>query len=472
MGFRANFLWGGASAANQCEGGWDQGGRGLANMDVVPAGPDRRAVKTGALKCDGSNPGYDYPHRRGNDFYHHYKEDIALMAEMGFKIYRMSFAWSRIFPNGDDAQPCEAGLRFYDDVINECLKYGIEPFVTLHHYDVPFSLVRRFRGWTSRKTAECFVRYAKLCFERYKGKVHYWLPINEVNGIHLSLAQFGFFREDSENVVQDTFRAIHHQMWASAMVVKVGHEVDPENKIGSMMAGMCTYAYSCAPADQLVKMQDEQENLMFPDIQARGAYPRFFLKRVERNGCTLPIEPGDLETMAQNTVDFVTFSYYNPKTVSAQSALAKTEGNLFSGVKNPYIGASEWGWQFDPLGLRILLNQMYDRYQKPLFITENGLGAKDEVVDGALHDDYRIAYLREHIRAMKDAVDLDGVELWGYTAWGPIDLVSAGTGQMSKRYGFVYVDLDDEGHGTYKRLRKDSFFWYQKVIASNGEELN
>jgi len=472
MGFRKDFLWGGASAANQCEGGWNADGRGLANMDLVPSGADRRLFKTGRHKTEGFEPGYHYPSLVGNDFYHHYREDIALMAEMGFKIYRMSIAWSRIFPNGDELHPNEAGLAFYNAVFDECIRHGMEPFVTLVHYDIPFGLTRAYRGWVGRETVDCFARYARTCFERFRGKVHYWLTINEVNGIHLSFAQYGFFREDSENVVQDTFTCIHHQMLASALAVKIGHEIDPTNRIGSMMAGMSTYAYSCAPEDQLVKLLDEQENLMFPDIQARGTYPAFFRKRVERNGCSLPILPGDLEIMRENTVDFVTFSYYNPKTVSAESALEKTEGNLFHGVKNPYIGTSEWGWQFDPIGLRILMNQIYDRYQKPVFITENGLGARDVPdADGSIHDDYRIAYLRSHIQTMKDAVDLDGVDLLGYTAWGPIDLVSAGTGEMEKRYGFVYVDADNAGKGTYRRTRKDSFDWYRKVIASNGEDL-
>ncbi len=473
MPFRKDFLWGGASAANQCEGAYNVGGRGLSNMDLIPSGQTRRNYKIGVEEATNFKSDLYYPSLKGNDFYYNYKEDIKLFAEMGFKIYRMSFAWSRIFPSGEEEAPNEEGLAFYEAVIDECLKYGIEPFVTLIHYDIPFALTKKYGGWTSRKTVDCYVKYAKTCFERYNGKVRYWLTINEVNGIHLSFAQYGFFRCKSENVIQDTFNCIHHQMLASALATKVGHEINKDNKIGSMMAGMCTYAYSCSPEDQLVKMLDEQENFMFPDIQAKGKYPQFFLNRVKRNNCELPIKGNDLEIMENNTVDFVTFSYYNPKTVSAQAALEKTEGNLFAGVKNPHIPSSDWGWQFDPIGLRILMNQMYDRYDKPIFITENGLGAKDTIgEDGQINDSYRIDYLRKHISAMKDAVEIDGVDLLGYTAWGPIDLVSAGTGEMSKRYGFVYVDLNDKGEGTGKRLKKKSFDWYKKVIESNGDELD
>lgn len=473
MPFRDDFLWGGASAANQCEGGYNEGGRGLGNMDLVPSGSERRNYKIGLLEANGFDNKYHYPSLMGNDFYHYYKEDIALMAEMGFKVYRFSISWSRIYPKGDEELPNEEGLKFYDNVINECIKYKIEPFITISHYDIPLHLVYQYQGWTNRKTVTLYVKYAETLFKRFSDRVKYWLTINEVNGIHLSYAQYGFFRTKSLNAIQDTFNSIHHQMLASALATKVGHGINPKIMIGSMMAGMSTYAYSCKPEDQLAKLMDEQENLMFVDIQAKGYYPNYFLNRVKRNKCVLPILDDNLEVIKNYTVDFISFSYYNPKTVSADSFLTKTEGNLSQGVKNPFLQASEWGWEFDPTGLRILMNTCYYRYDKPLFITENGLGYDDIPNElGYVNDDYRISYLKEHINAMKDAVELDGVDLLGYTAWGPIDLVSAGTGEMKKRYGFVYVDLDNEGNGSLKRSKKKSFNWYKKVIASNGEDLD
>lgn len=469
-----DFLWGGATAANQCEGGYLDGGRGLANVDVVPHGKDRFPVALGKLKMLACDEEHFYPSHEAIDMYHSYKEDIALFAEMGFKCYRFSMAWSRIFPNGDDATPNEEGLQFYEDMIDECLKYGIEPLVTICHFDVPMNLITTIGSWKNRKMVDHYVRYCETIFNRYKDKVKYWLTFNEINMLlHLPFMGAGIIIEEGEDETQVKYQAAHHELLASALATKVAHEINPEFKIGCMLAAGNTYANTCAPEDVWESMQKDRENYFFIDVQARGVYPSYAKRMFERENINVQMQPEDEEILRENTVDFISFSYYSSRLASADPAVsAKTEGNVFATLKNPYLKASEWGWQIDPLGLRITLNSLYDRYQKPLFIVENGLGAVDTVQeDGSIHDDYRIEYLREHIKAMKDAVNIDGVELMGYTPWGCIDLVSASTGEMKKRYGFIYVDRDNEGKGTLARSKKDSFYWYKKVIASGGEEL-
>ncbi len=473
MGFPKNFLWGGATAANQCEGGYDEGGRGLANVDVVPHGKERRLVTTGVRKMLDFEEGYYYPAKQSIDFYHHFREDIALFGEMGFKTFRLSIAWSRIFPKGDEEQPNEEGLKFYDAVFDECHKYGIEPLVTITHFDIPIHLIREYGGWKNRKLVEFYKRLVTVLFTRYKGKVKYWLTFNEINMIlHMPFMGAGLYFEEGEDKQKAEYQAVHNELVASAWAVKIAHEIDPEMKIGCMLAAGDFYPYSCAPEDIWLAKQTDRNNLMFIDVQARGYYPAYALKQFEREGIDINLTEEDKEIL-KNTVDFISLSYYSTRCVSTRDDVEKVVGNAFGGVRNPYLKRSEWGWAIDPLGLRITLNSLYDRYQKPLFIVENGLGAKDVIEpDGSINDDYRIDYLRQHIIEMKKAVEEDGVELWGYTTWGCIDLVSAGTGEMSKRYGFIYVDRDDYGNGTLERRKKKSFDWYRKVIATNGEDLS
>ena len=474
MGFPKNFLWGGATAANQCEGGYNLDGRGLANVDVCPAGKDRQAVITGEMKMFDFDNKHYYPAKKGIDFYHNYKEDIKLFAEMGFKIYRMSIAWSRIFPKGDEDIPNEAGLEFYENIFRECHKYNIEPFVTITHFDCPMYLIKTYGGWRNRKLIDFYENLCRVIFNRYKGLVKYWLTFNEINMIlHAPFMGAGICFEEGENREAVKYQAAHHELVASAVAIKIAHEIDPENKIGCMFAAGSVYPYSCNPKDIWKALCVDRENYFFIDVQVFGEYPSYAVKHMERNSCLPKITDEDLKLLKKYPVDFVAFSYYNSRCAADDTNAETAEGNIFSSVKNPYLKYSEWGWPIDPMGLRITLNQVFDRYRKPMFIVENGLGAVDTFDEnGFIQDDYRINYLREHIQAMKDAVEIDGVNLIGYTTWAPIDLVSAGSGQMKKRYGFIYVDLNDNGEGTLKRTKKKSFEWYKKVIASNGENLD
>ncbi|MFS1005526.1 6-phospho-beta-glucosidase [Enterococcus casseliflavus] len=474
MGFPENFLWGGATAANQCEGGFDQGGRGLANVDVIPTGKDRRAVITGKREMLAFEEGDFYPAKEAIDMYHHFKEDIALFAEMGFKTYRLSIAWSRIFPKGDEETPNEEGLRFYEELFLECRKYQIEPLVTITHFDCPIHLIKEYGGWRNRKMIAFYENLCRAIFTRYKGLVKYWLTFNEINMIlHAPFLGAGLTFAEGENEEQIKYQAAHHELVASALATKIAHEIDPENKVGCMLAAASYYPYSCNPKDVWESKKSDRGNYFFIDVQSRGEYPNYGLKMLAEKGITLEQTAEDTALLKAHTVDFISFSYYASRVAASEdSGVEKTEGNLFPTIKNPYLEASEWGWQIDPLGLRITMNDLYDRYQKPLFIVENGLGAVDTPnEDGKINDVYRIDYLRAHIAAMKEAIDQDGVELLGYTSWGCIDLVSAGTGEMKKRYGYIYVDRDNEGNGTLARSKKQSFYWYKKVIASNGEDL-
>lgn len=472
MSLRKDFLWGGATAANQCEGAFDEGGRGLANVDVIPHGKDRNAVRDGQKKMFVFEEGYYYPAKQAIDMYHHYKEDIQLFGEMGFKTYRLSIAWSRIFPDGDEDVPNEEGLLFYENLFKECHKYGIEPLVTITHFDCPMGLIKKYGGWRNRKLVDFYEKLVRTLFIRYKGLVRYWLTFNEINVLlHAPFMGAGICFEEDEDHYQTLYTAAHHELVASALATKIAHEVDPTNKVGCMLAAGAYYPYSCNPKDVLKAQKEAQKSFFFIDVQARGYYPNYALKEFENNHFVIPYKDGDIQLLHDNTVDFVSFSYYQTRTVSATKENT-SEGNIIGSVENPYLSSSQWGWQIDPLGLRITMNELYDRYQKPLFIVENGLGAQDYPdQNGWIDDDYRIDYLRSHIEAMKEAVDEDGVDLLGYTTWGPIDLVSAGTGEMSKRYGFIYVDRDDSGKGSLKRTPKKSFYWYKKVIATNGEDL-
>ncbi|EFI83980.1 glycoside hydrolase family 1 protein [Listeria grayi] len=478
--FPEGFLWGGATAANQVEGAYDLDGKGLSTADMVRYIPKAERTKDHALDVtreeieailSGKEEGR-FPKRDGIDFYHHYKEDIALFAEMGFKVFRLSINWARIFPNGDDAEPNEAGLRFYDDVFDECLKYGIEPLVTLSHYETPLQLTLKYNGWADRRVIGFFMNYAETVFKRYRSKVKYWLTFNEINVITLSpYTGGGVLVESAENKLQLCYQAAHHQLVASSLATKLAHEIIPGSQVGCMLARMATYPATNNPDDILKAQKLNQMNLFFTDVHAKGEYPFFMKRYFEEKDIHIQKEVGDDEILKAHTVDFISFSYYMSLSTSSSPEAQTSSGNLMGGVKNPYLETSDWGWQIDPKGLRYTLNDFYTRYELPLFIVENGLGAYDEVeADGSIHDEYRIDYLRKHIEQMQEAIT-DGVELIGYTSWGPIDLVSASTSEMSKRYGFIYVDQDDDGNGTLARSRKDSFFWYKQVIESNGETL-
>ncbi|MGL5435041.1 MAG: 6-phospho-beta-glucosidase [Lachnospiraceae bacterium] len=475
MGFCENFLWGGATAANQCEGGYNEGGRGLANVDVVPHGKDRFPVMAGKMKMFDFDEEHYYPAQKAIDMFHHYKEDIRMFGEMGFKTYRLSISWSRIFPKGDEQEPNEEGLKFYEDLFRECHKYGIEPLVTIIHFDCPMHLIEEYGGWKNRRMVDFFLNYCQVIFTRYKGLVKYWLTFNEVNMIlHAPFMAAGLYFEEGENQAQIKYQAAHHELIASALATKLAHETDSGNQVGCMLAAGQYYPYTCHPGDVWASMQSDRENYLFIDVQSRGEYPSYAWKQFKRDNIELTMEAGDLDILKKYTVDFISLSYYASRCQSCDpNVLDTVSGNIFASIKNPHLESSQWGWQIDPLGLRITLNTLYDRYQKPLFIVENGLGARDELDENNyVEDDYRIEYMSKHIQAMKDAVDLDGVDVMGYTSWGCIDLVSASTGEMSKRYGFIYVDLDDQGNGTGKRYKKKSFDWYRKVIQTNGEDLS
>ncbi|MEK4527361.1 6-phospho-beta-glucosidase [Paenibacillus sp. BGI2013] len=471
--FPENFLWGGATAANQLEGAYLEGGKGLTTVDLIPIGANRWNIALGNLDSYEPKTGEFYPSHEAIDFYHRYKEDIALFAEMGFKCLRLSIAWARIFPNGDEAEPNEAGLQFYDDVFDELLKYNIEPVVTICHFDVPVHLVETYGGWKNRKMIGFFEKYGTTLFNRYKNKVKYWMTFNEINMLlHLPYIGAGIVLQDGENKDQILYQAAHHELVASALAVKACHEIIPDAQIGCMLAAGMVYPYSSNPDDVWKAMEKDRESFFFIDVQSKGAYPGYTKRFFRENDIWIDMQPEDAEILMQNTVDYIGFSYYASRCTSTDPEILKdsTEGNVFGSVKNPYLQASEWGWTIDPKGLRITLNQLHDRYGKPLFIVENGLGATDVLLDNdSVEDDYRIEYLNSHFAEMAEAIQ-DGVELIGYTSWGPIDLVSAGTGEMKKRYGYIYVDRNNDGTGTLRRVKKKSFHWYKDVIASNGAQ--
>lgn len=465
--FPKNFLWGGATAANQFEGAYNEDGKGLSTQDIAPRGI------VGPLT---EEPTEDNMKLIGIDFYHRYKEDIKLFAEMGFKVFRLSIAWSRIFPNGDDAEPNELGLQFYDNVFDELAKYGIEPLVTISHYETPLNLAKKYDGWVNRDLIGFYENYVRTIFTRYKDKVKYWLTFNEINSvIHAPYMSGGIWTPKEKLTKQDLYQACHHELVASALATKIGHEINPDFQIGCMILGIPTYPLSPKPDDMIAMMQKDRETMFFADVHVRGKYPTYMNRYFKEQGISLNITEEDKEIL-KNTVDFISFSYYMSVCETADESLKiKGEGNIMGGVPNPHLAASEWGWQIDPQGLRYILNYYYDRYQKPLFIVENGLGAVDELVEDengnkTVIDDYRIKYLNDHLVQVAEAVE-DGVEVMGYTTWGCIDLVSASTAQLKKRYGFIYVDRHDDGTGTLERYKKKSFNWYKEVIATNGKSL-
>lgn len=475
--FKDGFLWGGAVAAHQLEGGWQEGGKGISVADVMTAARHGvpREITAGVL------PGKYYPNHEAIDFYHLYKGDIALFAEMGFKCFRTSIAWTRIFPKGDEEQPNEAGLQFYDDLFDECLKYGIEPVITLSHFEMPYHLVTEYGGWKNRQVIDFFVRFAEVVFERYKDKVKYWMTFNEINNqanYQEDFAPFtnsGIVYKEGDDREAIMYQAAHYELVASARAVKIGHEINPDFQIGCMIAMCPIYPATCNPKDVLMAMKAMQKRYYFTEVHVFGRYPEHILKYWERKGIKVDFSEQDQKDLLEGTVDYIGFSYYMSFAIDSHR-----ENNPYFDyietedlVKNNFVKASEWEWQIDPEGLRYALNWFTDHYHLPLFIVENGFGAIDQVeADGMVHDDYRIDYLGAHIREMKKAVVEDGVDLMGYTPWGCIDLVSAGTGEMRKRYGFIYVDKDDDGKGSYERSPKKSFNWYKEVIASNGETVD
>ena len=485
--FPDNFLWGGATAANQYEGGWNEGGRGMTLSDVTTGGTVKTPRQITWFDKYG-NPHHSpehgfklpeggeyavladeyYPNHKATDFYHHWKEDIALFAEMGFKVFRMSIAWSRLFPTGLETEPNPEGVAFYRAVFEELKAHNIEPLVTIWHFDTPLYLEEHEGGWNNRKLTDLYVHFAETCFREFKGLVKYWLTFNEINN---TIQFLDLMDEVSDEDYQDAYQKLHYQYVASARAVKAGHEIDPENKIGCMICGITNYALTCDPADVWENIYRWERNLFYSgDVQCQGEYPVFAKRLWQEHNVALDITDEDVKFLKEGTVDFYSFSYYMSNAVTTHETDDQVGGNFTMGARKPYLNYSEWGWALDPKGLEIFCEVMWDRYHKPLMIVENGLGAIDKVEeDGSIHDDYRIDYFKKHIAAMHHILDM-GIDLIGYTPWGCIDLVSAGTGEMRKRYGFIYVDMNDAGEGSMNRSRKDSFYWYKKVIESNGQE--
>jgi len=478
MSFPKNFLWGGAIAANQCEGAWNDAGKGVSVPDLCTNGTVTQPKQiTAAVR-----PDLYYPSHTASDFYHHYEEDIRLLGEMGFQVFRLSINWTRIFPTGMEEEPNEQGLAFYDRVFACCKKYGIKPLVTISHYEMPYALVEKYNGWYSREVIDLFLRYCKVIFERYQNDVEYWLTFNEINsgasnpfGAIVSLGTIRGYEGPCSAIKDDIavrYQALHHQFVASAKAVLYAHEHYPQFKIGNMICFLTRYPLTCDPED-ILACQAEMRRLNYycSDVMCKGEYPYYAKRYWKEHGIELKTEPEDAELLKRGVVDFYTLSFYQTSCITTHVGAETSAGNISGGTKNPYLKASEWGWQIDPKGLRYALNEIYERYHLPIMLVENGLGARDTVEeDGSIHDAYRIEYLRKHIEQMEEAVR-DGVELVGYTPWGCIDLVSASTGQMSKRYGMIYVDADDFGRGSFRRMKKDSFYWYRKVIESNGQDL-
>lgn len=474
--FPKGFLWGGAVAAHQFEGGWQAGGKGVSIADVMTAGDN----ETKRRITDGVQSGENYPNHDAIDYYHRYHEDDQLFADLGLNCFRTSIAWTRIFPNGDEEQPNEAGLKFYDDVFDDLLSHQIEPVITLSHFEMPYHLVKKYGGWRSRKVIDFFVKFATVVFDRYKDKVKYWMTFNEINNQVGMMNEWSLFTnsgllikpdEDKEAVM---FQAAHYEAVASALAVQIGHRINPDFQIGCMVAMGPVYPATPNPNDVFKAERTMQTNYYLADVQVKGKYPAFLDRYFDRHAFNLDITLEDRDVLLAGKVDYIGFSYYASHVTEASQDEPTdfiTMGHNRE-VKNSTLQRSDWGWEIDPVGLRYALNWFSDRYEVPLFIVENGFGAFDKInQDGHIQDDYRIDYLRQHINQMRLAVEVDGVKLMGYTPWGIIDLVSAGTGQMEKRYGVIYVDKDDQGKGTLARSKKASFDWFQKVIRRNGDDL-
>lgn len=477
-GFPKDFYWGGATAANQVEGAWNIDGKGPNLADAMVAGTHSVPRK---ITLDIDENKYYYPSHKATDFYHHYKEDIALFHELGLKMYRMSISWARIFPNGDEEEPNEKGLEFYDKVFAELKKYSIEPLVTIYHNEMPLKMVETTDGWAGRKAIDCYLHFAKTILTRYKDVVKYWIPFNEINDLTTPVGNWnhgGIKNPGTENFSDQKdnpdkrYAALHNQFVASAKTVIMGHEINPEFKFGTMICHITVYPLTPKPEDVLATQQEDQlRNCFSGDVQIKGEYPYFMKRYFKKNNILFEVTEEDLKVLKEGHCDFYSFSYYMTNCITTQKDATQVSGNIMGGAKNPYLKATEWNWQIDPVGLRYTLNHVYDRYGVPIMITENGIGARDEFKDGKIHDPYRISYIKDHVEQMRLAID-DGVNLIGYTPWTVIDVISCSTGEMAKRYGFIYVDADDEGNGTYNRYKKDSFYWYQKVITTNGEDLD
>lgn len=466
MTFPKNFLWGGAIAANQAEGAYNEDGKGLSVADILAVGADR--FKNVELEI---NENKYYPSHEAIDFYHTYKEDIRELSELGMKCFRTSIAWSRIFPNGDYKEPNEKGLEFYDNLFDELLKNGMEPVITISHFETPLNLITKYGGWKNRKLIDFYVNYCSVIFNRYKNKVKYWMTFNEINHAHtLPLIAAAIVVKEDENKLQDIYQASHNMLVASAKAVIMGHEINKDFKIGCMLSLSPIYPASCKPEDVFESYELRRRSLFYSDIQMLGEYPSYFKRIAKENNITIEMEDEDIEILKKGVCDYLGFSYYRSSLHEAGMKILGNTGGLL-GKKNPYLSETKWGWPIDPLGLRYVCNELTDRYHKPLFIVENGLGAIDEVTeDGKIHDEERMEYLKKHVIMMNEAIE-DGADIIGYTWWGPIDIVSAGTGEMKKRYGFVYVDKDNNGNGTLKRIKKDSYNYYKQIIATNGENL-
>lgn len=445
------FLWGGAVTSFQTEGAWNEGGKGLSIVDARPVKEGHSDWKVAV------------------DFYHRYKEDIALFKELGFNAYRTSISWSRIFPDGE-GEPNEEGLKFYDDLFDELLANGIQPIITLYHFDLPLALAKKYNGFASRKVVDLFEKYARTVFERYRDKVKYWFTFNEHN---LYLMQPGLLGVtlDGKNDEALRFQAVHHTFIAHAKATKALHEIIPDGKMAGMIAYNTVYPYSCKPEDVLATVKVKELTIDFYfDVFVNGEYPSYITSELDRKGINV-FEEGDVQLLKENTVDFLSISYYQSKTVKAVEESDLILAVLDGITQNPHLPATEWDWTIDPIGLRVALKDLYARYQMPILISENGYGAKEELNENnTVEDDYRIDYLRNHIKQMKLAME-EGVEVFGFLNWGSTDILSS-QGEMKKRYGFIYVNRGEKDLKDLKRYKKKSFYWFQKVIASNGADLN
>ncbi|MCC0698659.1 family 1 glycosylhydrolase [Clostridioides sp. ZZV15-6383] len=466
MGFQKNFLWGGAIAANQAEGAYDEDGKGLSISDVLSVGKGR--FDNIKLEIDESKY---YPSHEAIDFYHTYKEDLKELSDLGMKCFRTSIAWSRIFPNGDENEPNEKGLEFYDNLFDEMIKYGMEPVVTISHFETPLGLIKNYGGWKNRKLIDFYENYCNAIFKRYKNKVKYWMTFNEINHAHtLPLIAAAIEIKEDDTKLQDIYQASHNMLVASAKAVIKGHKINKNFKIGCMLSLSPIYPASCKPEDVFESYQLRRRSLFYSDIHMLGEYPAYFERIISENHLNIHMEYGDKEILKKGVCDYVGFSYYRSSLHEVGMKILGNTGGIL-GKKNPYLKETKWGWPIDSLGLRYVCNELYDRYHKPLFIVENGLGASDEIeTDGKIYDYERMEYLKKHVEMVKEAIK-DGCEIMGYTWWGPIDIVSAGTGEMKKRYGFVYVDKNNDGSGTLKRMRKCSYDYYKQIISTNGEDL-
>lgn len=484
MVFSKDFLWGGALAANQVEGAWQADGKGISvadvalfkpNLDVSDYAGHNKVTKESISEAMSATDDTYYPKRRGIDFYHRFPEDIALFAEMGFKTLRVSIAWTRLFPTGEETVPNAAGIQYYQKLFKMLKYYGIEPIVTLSHYEMPLNLAIKFHGWTNRKLIDLFVNFARAAFVAFGEYVKYWLTFNEIDSVgRHPFITAGILpdRLSPLKLEQAVYQSLHHQYVAAAKAAILMRDLIPGAKMGAMLTKLTTYPNTANPDDVRLSLKRNLDNYAPADIQIFGEYSPLHEAYLKSKKIDLVRFAEDNDILKRGTVDYLAFSYYMSRTESADPTKEKAAGNTIMSVKNPYLSSTEWGWQIDPVGLEISLLELYDRYRIPLIVVENGMGATDKIEeDGTIQDLYRINYLRTHIEAMNRAVD-QGVDLFGYTSWSPIDSISVSTSQMSKRYGFIYVDQDDFGVGTLARIRKQSFYWYKQVIASNGERLD